>query len=191
MKMYCLTNEKDVSGDDPISLTLEQAFMELDKFPSSEEYKGPEGGPFIGFVNQNQEIIQFGSRGREDDNWMIDIPVFHKNKFIFTINFTLNTEEVKNVIEKFFADSTNYDAFLNTNRNLPAVDEEIENINSLEFGISYNVVKNYFFLATDENEVLAEIHIEDKKMANEFLSKIKKQYSVRLISVKEILDTLN
>ena len=191
MEMSCLTNEKDVSGEEHISLTLEQAFIELDKFPSFEEYEGPEGGPFIGFVNQNQEVIQFSSRDKEDDAWMIDIPVLHKNTFILTINFTLHTEEVKNVIEKFFADSTNYEAFLNTNRNLSTVDEEIEKINSIEFGISYDVVKRYFFLVIDENVVVAEIHIEDKRMASEFLTKIKEQYGARLISVKEILDTLD
>lgn len=192
--MFCLTNEKDISGDEPIYINYDQAVAELEKFPTFEEYEengGPEFGPFIGFINQNDETIQFSTRDKENDIWIIDIPVSYKGLIVFIINFPLNSIEVRNIIKNYFSGSNNYKAFLNTERICPTVEEEIDNINSMEFGISYNVVKNYFFLANERDEVLAEIHIEEKELANELLVQIAEEYSAQLISVKKILDSMD
>lgn len=187
MKYFCLTNDKEISGDYPEEINLKQALSELENFPSLGEYKGPEGGPFLGFVNENEEVIQFGIRDKENDLWTIDIPILYNNEFVFSFESTSNTSELNDIINAFFSGLRNYDALLSAKRTLSLVEDEIDDIKSFESDIGDDLIASYHLLVNTKNEVLAEAHIEDKEQATELILQIESKYESNFIPVQSLL----
>ncbi len=186
MRMWCLTNDKDIPVEETVEITLEDAFKEVKNFPSEEEYDGPEGGPFLGFTNEEDEAIQFPYR--EEELWVIDIPVLSKGKFAFTVNAYLMTSEVNAVIALFFNGLSNMDALLKAPIEKPSLEEKIEEILSMEPQPTPEVMRSFHLLVDDKDWVECDVYIENRKLAEPILSELTKRTSLRLVSVKELLD---
>lgn len=94
MKYYKDDGKEYTDGNKPKEINLEVALKEVDKLPTTE-------GNFIGFVKEKEETIQFVRF--EKDGWLIDVPVFEKGKYAYSLNDTeLTTEKVKEIVKKFF-----------------------------------------------------------------------------------------
>lgn len=94
MKYYKNDGKEYINGNKPKEIILELALQEVDKLPTTEDN-------FIGFVKGKEETIQFVRF--EKDSWLIDVPVFEKGKFSYSLNASeLTTEKVKAIVKKFF-----------------------------------------------------------------------------------------
>ena len=83
-------------GADRDNLSLQIALQEIESLPDDDEC-------FIGFVNEKKETIQFIRR--EEDSWLIDVPIVENDKFNHSLQDTdLTTEKVKDVVRKFYLD---------------------------------------------------------------------------------------
>lgn len=185
MKMWCLTNDKDISDQDAVEITLEQALEEIDTFPSLEEYNGPEGGPFIGFVNEKEEVIQFSIC--EGNSWLLDIPVLKKGEFAFSLNTGLNILEVKNLIISFFEGSSNIFALVKIKKDRAPI-KEIQKELSREAEAFSELMQSYYFLVDKKGNVVCDFNTENIESAKSVLSNITKGLSLRLVSGKELIE---
>lgn len=95
MKFFKEDGKEYISGDSPKEVTLEVALKEIDKLPMVE-------GNFIGFINEKEETIQFIRF--EENNWLIDVPIFEKDAYSCSLqDDDLTTEKVKEIVRKFFS----------------------------------------------------------------------------------------
>jgi hypothetical protein len=96
MKYYKNDGKEYIDGRKPKEITLEAALQEIENLPYTVRDN------FIGFINEKGETIQFPRYER--DNWLIDVPVFEKGKYAYSLNDNgLTTEKVKEVVKKFFS----------------------------------------------------------------------------------------
>jgi hypothetical protein len=77
---------------------VEIALTEIDKIPLVDDVDDS----FIGFVNEKEETIQFVRF--EENAWVIDVPIFEKGIFSYSLGDDhLTTEKVKDIVKKFSA----------------------------------------------------------------------------------------
>lgn len=86
-----------ISGENPEKIELEDALKQIESFPNGE-------GNFIGFVNDNDESIQFIKC--ENNDWMIDIPIIEPGEFIKSKQTLISSDLTIDVIKKFFGGSS-------------------------------------------------------------------------------------
>lgn len=98
MKYYKEDGETYIDSGKPQDISLQDALEEVDNLPSDDEYVGN----FIGFTNEKGETVQFIRR--EEDSWLIDVPVLENNKYAYMLQDTdLTTKKVRDIVEKFFS----------------------------------------------------------------------------------------
>ena len=96
MKFYKSDGKEDVSPESPKEVTLKIAFTEIDKIPLVDDVDDS----FIAFVNQKEETIQFVRF--EEDDWVVDVPIFENGIFSYSLGDEhLTTEKVKDIVKKF------------------------------------------------------------------------------------------
>ncbi len=76
-----------------ILVALEEALEELDGHPSSTDN-------FIGFVNAEEETIQFVRLDRK--TWQIDVPVLEGGNYAYSLQDMINADQLKEVMTRFF-----------------------------------------------------------------------------------------
>lgn len=108
-----------------LEITLGESFNYIDQVPTNEVSTEA----FIGFVNENEEVIQF--LRYSDDEWLFDIPLQDPTTKKWT-NVLLqlddiNTALVKRIVENFFADNDLIDK-INSKYTLENTAEIVENI---------------------------------------------------------------
>ena len=193
MKMYCLTNDKHVSNEDPVELTLEQALREVDTFPSLEESHLPEQrAPSLGFVNDDDEVIQFDMR--EGDSWGLDIPLVDREhgRFVLSLNAWLSTLQVQKLVTTFFEGSSNIDALLRLQRHKRSVDDDIKKKLSWEIWLaardpSRHVLHADYLLVDQDDRVVCEVRVAEPDPAKSILSGITRDSSLSLVGVQELV----
>ena len=85
-----------IPSGSPVEINLQEAWEELDKFPSIDVFK--EG--FIGFINGRGEVIQFIRLNSR--LWLTDVPKVEGEKFLFSQQVEVPHEVVKRLIERFY-----------------------------------------------------------------------------------------
>jgi hypothetical protein len=107
LRFYKDDGKEYVSGESPKRVTLEIALTEIDKLPIVE-------GNFIGFVNEKEETIQFIRF--EENAWLIDVPIYEKGTYSYSLqDLDLTTEKVKDIVKQFFL-GENWKSSLNLKR---------------------------------------------------------------------------
>lgn len=97
MRYYKDDGKMNIEGQKPEEISLQVALQEVDKIPSEDVY----GGNFIGFTGEKGKSIQFIRK--EQDSWMIDVPVLENGKFAYSLqDMDLTTEKVKDIVKKFY-----------------------------------------------------------------------------------------
>jgi hypothetical protein len=93
MKFYKEDGKENIGSTKPLDITLETALKEIESLPEVE-------GNFIGFINDEEETIQFV---RFDDEWLIDVPVIEKGKYAYSLQDSgLSTGTVNSITKAFF-----------------------------------------------------------------------------------------
>lgn len=96
MKIYMRNVKTTIPSGSPVEINLQEAWEELDKFPSIDVFK--EG--FIGFINGRGEVIQFIRLNSR--LWLTDVPKVEGEKFLFSQQVEVPHEVVKRLIERFY-----------------------------------------------------------------------------------------
>jgi len=96
LKIYMRNVKTTIPSGSPVEINLQEAWEELDKFPSIDVFK--EG--FIGFINGRGEVIQFIRLNSR--LWLTDVPKVEGEKFLFSQQVEVPHEVVKRLIERFY-----------------------------------------------------------------------------------------
>jgi hypothetical protein len=192
MRMYCLTNDKNVSVEDEIHLTLQQALREVETFPSNEESRLPsQEGFHLGFVNDQDEAIQFF---RDGDSWELDIPLVDKERGTgaLALNACLTTREVQDLVSSFFGRSSSIDALLTLQRQRPSIDDDIQEKLSVERWVlsedpSVHVLHPDYLLVDQDERVVCDVRVLEPDGAESILPAITKDTGLTLISVDRLI----
>jgi len=89
------TMEIPASSPEPVSYA--SAVNLLREMPTDLEYDGN----FIGFINEDDETVQFIRVSR--DSWLMDIPIVVKGKYDHSLRKEeLTTENVESIVAEFF-----------------------------------------------------------------------------------------
>lgn len=92
MKMYKDDGKERIPSDNPREVNLKEALREVDKFSTVE-------GNFVGFINEKEETIQFVRF--EEDQWLIDVPIFQDGKFLYSLQDEIKYSQVKGIVTNF------------------------------------------------------------------------------------------
>jgi hypothetical protein len=97
MKMFKDDRSHYINRKLSITISLESALKEIEKFPTIAQYRNG----LIGFINENNDIIQFFRY--EPDDWLIDVPLLKATKPPYALqDEPLTTDQVKKVVTNFF-----------------------------------------------------------------------------------------
>lgn len=98
MKFFKNDRDEHIDGNSPQTISLQAAIRTIESFPRVRD----DGDDFfLGFVNDNDETIQFVQY--EDGNWMIDVPIFKGGKFAYSVEADdLDMDVVKEIVTNFF-----------------------------------------------------------------------------------------
>jgi len=115
MRYFIEAPNESISGDNPKSIDLEQAWLKLEELFVSQGQ-----GVFIGFVNENNQTLQFMAKAKE--KWLLDRPVIKNGQYIKSEQKSVDLIQMKAETEKFFqadsvivqADSTDSDQVLSS-----------------------------------------------------------------------------
>ena len=97
MKLFKNDGEQEISGENPVDVSLKTALAVIENFPTEEQQQDS----FIGFINEKNETIQFIRFNT--DNWLIDVPVMKGKRYSYSLQENeLSTKKVKQIVRKFF-----------------------------------------------------------------------------------------
>lgn len=195
MKMYCLTNDRDVSEQNALELSLEEALGEVDGFPSLEQWEGADyQSPFLGFVNDQDEVVQFHMR--EGDSWEMDMPIVDREsgRAPLTLNVYVSTRDVKELVDSFFRGSSSIDSLLALQRQLPSVEDDIEAKLSVEKSVlaedpNLHVVHADYLLVDQHGRVVCDVRLLEPDRAASLLSAITSDTGLTVIGVDRAIQS--
>lgn len=108
MKYFKNDNKENIDSHSALDVSLEFVLSEIDRFPTEDETEGC----FIGIINNNDETIQF-IRFSENE-WFLDFPVLKEGLYSHSLQCdNLTTQEVKNIIRKFFNETAEWMKLVN------------------------------------------------------------------------------
>ena len=189
MEYFAYSKNLDISNDKPEEINLLDALEFLSNFPEEGEEK-PDSGSFFGFINKEQETIQFTIKEDKTNSIVIDIPCVMDNKLLFMIQETINIMAARIVLINYFSGNSNLEAFLTTDRIYPTSLIRAVQIRKLKPKLSSNFMKSYYWLLKDKDKVVCDLFFIECDSFEKCLNCIPGHEDLNIVSVNNIMEKI-
>ena len=169
-----------VKGEQPV--TFNQALEEMECLRQDPKWVNEN---FLGFVNDQGEVVQFAAVDFERDTCHLDIPLTVEGGLSLFLAATLTVAEGLSLVRSFYAGASSRliaRALLTAPRERPSVSDEIAG-----WGITSAIESYYFLLDVDDRVVCHIGPIGHTTRADELASSIIEDLPLRLVSVTELM----
>jgi len=189
MEYFAYSKNLDISNDKPEEINLLDALDFLINFPEESEEE-PDSGSFFGFINKEQETIQFTIKEQKTNSILIDIPYVVDNKLLFMIQETIKLYDALKVIKYFFCGYSNLEAFIKIDRVYPTITIRAAQIRKLKHKPSSIFMESYYWLLKEKDKVVCDLFFVECDSFEKFLNCIPEHKDFSLILVNNLMQRL-